>query len=226
MFTLLSSRKSAKSMVLRYQHVPNRIGATGADVARALLDSSGLNEVAVTRTQCELADHYDPRTRTLRLSPSVYSGRSIAAVAIAGHETGHALQQSRGYLPERIRSTVVPVAPGAAGTGWLLLLMGLVLHLTLLGVLGIALALFGMLFAIVTLHVEFDAGRRALEMLTAMDIVEQDEVDQTRRVLLAASLTYVNGAATVLIRPLYARRLMNCGTSGARRQSNDANLAR
>jgi hypothetical protein len=185
--------------IARYSRVPTRHGMTGAEVARHLLDVQGLRDVAVEATPGMLSDHYDPRTRTLRLSPGVYHAPTIAAAGIAAHEAGHAIQDAEDYFLLEARTYIVPVVQLASQIAPWLFIGGLMfgsLHLTWAGVI-----LFGSssLFALITLPVEFNASARALNLLTAHGIVTgEDQVEGVRKVLGAAAWTYVAAAMSAI----------------------------
>jgi Zn-dependent membrane protease YugP len=159
-----------------------------------MLDAEGLHDVGVETVQGILTDHYDPRSRTLRLSDAVYQGRSVSAAGIAAHEAGHAVQHARAYAPARIRQAIVPAASFASRASWVLILLGLFLGLSGLMLLGVAVFAVAVLFQIVTLPVEIDASRRAVGALEAQMLVTPDQLSGARRVLTAAALTYVAAA--------------------------------
>jgi len=200
---MLFAQARVRGAFTKYSQVPNQRGMSGAEVARAILDANGLSDVPVEMVQGELTDHYDPRERALRLSPPVYQGRSVAALGIAAHEAGHALQHKAGYVPLQIRSLLVPAASIGSNLGWIMILAGIVIGLTQLAWLGIAFFAAGTLFALVTLPVEFNASNRALQMLTTMGIVDRTEYQQNREVLNAAALTYIAGFLAALMQLLY-----------------------
>jgi len=180
-------------------------GLTGATVARRVLDSEGLMGVAIEMTPGNLTDHYDPRANVLRLSHDVYNGGHVAAAGVAAHEAGHAVQHARGYLPARLRMSLVPVANIGSQAGPILVIIGLMVGLgssfsTLLVNLGIILFGAAVLFQVVTLPVELDASRRALAALTTTGSVIPGQEAGARNVLTAAALTYV---ASALISVLY-----------------------
>jgi Zn-dependent membrane protease YugP len=178
----------------RYDAVPSDVGLAGAEVARRMLDAEGLHDVGVETVEGTLTDHYDPRSRTLRLSGAVYQGRSVSAAGIAAHEAGHAVQHARAYAPARIRQAIVPAASFASRASWVLILLGLFLGLSGLMLLGVAVFAVAVLFQIVTLPVEIDASRRAVGALEAQMLVTPDQLSGARRVLTAAALTYVAAA--------------------------------
>lgn len=189
--------------VNRYSRVPTGRGFTGARVARAILDSAGLHDVAVERTGGLLSDHYDPRSRTLRLSQAVFDTPSVAAVGIAAHEAGHALQHADNYLPLQARSAIVPVVQFGSFLGPIVFFLGLLLNFTSLAWVGVLMFAGVALFALVTLPVEFDATRRAKRLLTDNGFVNGEEARGVNAVLDAAALTYVAGLAQALSTLLY-----------------------
>lgn len=199
---LLSLYAQAKisSAYGKYSEIRARSGLTGAQVARAILGSNGLYDVRVEAVGGRLSDHYDPRTRVVNLSQGVYASNSLAAVAVAAHETGHALQHAQGYFPLQLRSSFVPVANIGSSLGPILILLGL--FMPTFGVLlqvGILVFAFAVLFQLITLPVEFNASRRALAMLSQENLVNADEVRGARSVLSAAALTYVAAALAAVL---------------------------
>jgi len=192
-----------QSALNKYSQVYTGQRATGARVARALLDSYGLTQVAVERTQGFLGDHYDPASRTLRLSPAVYDTPSVSAVGIAAHETGHALQHAEGYWPLQARSAIVPAVQFGSFLGPLVFLAGMLFLGQQVAWLGVILFSAVVVFALVTLPVEFDASRRAKELLASAGFAVGDELTGVSRVLDAAALTYVAGLAQALTTLLY-----------------------
>ncbi len=203
MLFLFYAQWRVKSTYKKFSKVPNQRGMSGAEVARALLDANGLRDIPVEMIDGELTDHYDPRSRTMRLSRNVYMSRSVAALGIAAHETGHAIQQQHGYVPLQIRSALAPVASLGSNIGWIMIIAGIFIQLTQLAWLGIAFFAAGTLFALITLPVEFNASARAMNLLTTMGIVDRTEADQNRQVLDAAALTYVAGFVAALMQLLY-----------------------
>ena len=178
----------------KYLRMASTSGYTGLQVARIILDKNGLHDVRIEPIAGNLTDHYDPRSRVVRLSRNVYSGNSIAAVSIAAHEVGHAMQHGEGYFPLLIRNNIAPVANIGSRFVWILIFLGLLIEPFLLE-LGIMLYLAVVLFQIVTLPVEFNASRRALYELEG-GIIDRGEVGSSKKVLSAAALTYV--AATLV----------------------------
>ncbi|MHB1345109.1 MAG: zinc metallopeptidase [Thermoleophilia bacterium] len=179
----------------RYSTVRSGRGLTGAAGARLLLDGGGLSHVSIELSEGRLSDHYDPRSKVLRLSPDVANRDSLAALGVAAHEVGHALQDAQGYAPMRARSSLVPVASLGSNLGMILFIAGLFIGRNpLLMNLGILLFSAAVLFTLVTLPVEFNASRRALALLNSQGILVANEVDGARKVLSAAGLTYVAAA--------------------------------
>ena len=201
---LLSLWASAKvkSTYSRYAKVYSRSGLTGAEAAQQILKNAGIYGVRVEHISGNLTDHYDPKAKVLRLSDSVYSSRSVAAVGVAAHECGHAIQDARDYVPLRLRAALVPVANFGSQISWLLIILGIVLGGTGLINLGILMFSLAVLFQIVTLPVEYNASHRAVALLDSIGILEGREVGQTRQVLNAAALTYVAAAAASLLQLL------------------------
>jgi uncharacterized protein len=210
---MLWAQNRVKSTFQKFSQVPNQQRMSGAEVARVILDSHGLHDVPVEPVAGELTDHYDPRVRALRLSQPVYNSRSVAALGIAAHEAGHALQHQQAYVPLQIRGALVPVASIGSNLGWIMVIAGVIIGLTQLAWLGVFLFAAGTVFALVTLPVEFNASSRALAELTNMGIVDQTEVSQNKKVLNAAAWTYIAGFAAAAMQLLYYIMLV----SGMRR---------
>jgi hypothetical protein len=211
-----------KSAFSRYSQVATRSGLTGADVAQHILRANGINGVRIEGIRGALTDHYDPRTRTLRLSESVYGTRSIAAAGVAAHEVGHAIQHAQNYGPLKFRSAWVPVANLGGGLSMFVIMAALAMG-GIATATGQALATAGVLmfatttlFTLVTLPVEFDASRRALATLESGGVMPADEIAGARRVLNAAALTYVAAFVTSLLTLLYW--LVRLGLLGGRRR--------
>lgn len=175
----------------RYQKIGNRRGITAAQVARQILDDNGLQFVAVERVSGSLTDHYDPRANVVRLSDSVYDSASVAAIGVAAHECGHAVQHATEYTPIKIRQAIIPLTQFGSYAWYFVLVLGLILSLRSLVYVGIILFSLIVLFQFVTLPVEFNASSRALKTLDAYHILEQDELASARKVLTAAAMTYV-----------------------------------
>ena len=194
---LLSMGASAKLNATygRYSSVASRCGMTGAQAAQRILQSQGIYDVTVRHVSGRLTDHYDPRSKTVNLSDAVYGSTSIAAIGVAAHECGHAIQDARDYAPLRLRAALVPVANFGSQISWLLIILGIVLGGTGLINLGI------LMFSLAVLLV-YNASHRAVAHLDSIGILEGREVGQTRQVLNAAALTYVAAAAASLLQLL------------------------
>ena len=187
----------------KYSRVASMSGMTGAQAVRMILQSNGINDVSVQRISGKLTDHYNPSTKVLNLSESVYGSTSVAAIGVAAHECGHAIQHARGYFPLSLRTALVPVANIGSQLSWVFIIVGAILSFnqTLITI-GIIMFSAAVLFQLVTLPVEFNASARALEQLESNGILYRDEVSQTRKVLSAAALTYVAAAATAILQLL------------------------
>ena len=202
MLSLAASSK-VNSTYSRYARVGARCGMTGAEAARQLLNSQGIYDVTIRRVPGHLSDHYDPRTRTVNLSDSVYGATSIAAIGVAAHECGHAIQDADSYAPLKIRGALVPVANCGATLSWPLIILGLFMGSgSVLIQIGILMFSLSVLFQLVTLPVEFNASSRAVRLLDENGILVGQEVGQTRQVLSAAALTYVAAAAASILQLL------------------------
>jgi Zn-dependent membrane protease YugP len=193
----------------RYAEVRTATGYTGAQVAAELLRRQGITDVKIEPVAGMLADHYDPRTKTLRLSPDVYGSDSIAAIGVAAHEAGHAVQHQVRYAPLGLRSAIVPLATFGTSAAWILFLVGLILSAPRLMDLGILLFLGYVLFAMVTLPVEFNASARAVQLLQAHGFVLPQEAQGVRAVLNAAALTYLAAAAMAVLQLIRLIALRN-----------------
>jgi Zn-dependent membrane protease YugP len=179
-------------------------GLTGAQAAQRLISTGNLYGVNVAGTPGDLSDHYDPRNKTLFLSSGVANSPSVASVAIAAHELGHAMQDSEDYFPMQIRSFLVPVVNIGSNLGWILIMIGLFLRVTELAWLGVIVFSGGALFALATLPVEFNASARAKELLYSTGIIQSEEERRgVNQVLNAAALTYVAGLITAILQLLY-----------------------
>lgn len=203
-----------KSTFQRYSQVRARSGMSGAEAARALLTRSGVGGVRVEEVAGFLSDHYDPGQRTLRLSPDVYHGRTLAALGVAAHEAGHAIQHATSYGPLKFRSAVVKPAMIGSNLGFIVAALGMGIQAT--GLIWVGIALFGVfvLFTLVTLPVEFDASRRAVAVLEQSGIITRGERPGTEAVLQAAAMTYVAAAVSAVLQLLYL--LMRAGVFGRR----------
>ncbi len=192
------AQSKVKSTYEKYVKVKSTKGYTGEETARAILDKNGLSDVRIEHINGTLTDHYDPRTRVLRLSDMVYRGNSIASSAIAAHEVGHAIQHSKEYAPLTFRNAIVPVVSFASNLSWIFILAGLFLSFTGLIDVGIILFSGSVIFQIVTLPVEFNASSRALVELESVGVLTRDEIPYSKKVLDAAALTYVAATATAI----------------------------
>jgi len=207
----LIAQSRVKGAFNKYAKVRTQRNVTGAQVARSLLDSQGLYDVTIERTQGNLSDHYDPRSKVLRLSAAVHDEPSVAAAGVAAHEMGHALQDASGYAALNLRSALVPAANIGSSLAPLIFMAGLFLdvlvqgtglgyYISLLGVLLFGLAV---LFTLITLPVEFDASKRAKKLLVSNGILFDDEMQGVNKVLDAAALTYVAAAVAAIGQLLY-----------------------
>ena len=189
----------------KYSQLRSMSGMNGAQVAQRVLQAAGIYDVQVRHVSGSLTDHYDPRTKTVNLSDPVYNATSVAALGVAAHECGHAIQHAKSYAPLSIRSALVPIANFGSMLAWPVILIGLFFNTRSSGLIidiGILLFSAAVLFQLVTLPVEFDASRRALVMLRTQGIFADDELKYTRRVLKSAALTYVASAAAAILQLL------------------------
>jgi hypothetical protein len=203
----LATQAWIKSAYAKWSRVPLVTGMSGAEVARRMLDDSGLPGVAIEQVGGSLTDHYDPRTRVLRLSPGVHNGRTVAAAGVAAHEAGHAVQHARAYFPAAFRQTLVPVANIGSQLAWVLVFAGFFFARMAPTVgswlvdIGVGAFFFAVIFQIVTLPVEFDASRRAVAAL--QDGLPPEQVAGARAVLSAAAMTYVAAALVAIMNFIY-----------------------
>lgn len=204
-----------RSAFNRYSKVGSRRGYSGAQAAQMLLDHAGITDVRVVPTGGYLSDHYNPVTKTLALSEPVYYANSVAAIGVATHEAGHAIQHARGYIPLWIRSALVPVASIGSSLSFIVLMLGLAMDF--MGLVYIGIALFGtvLAFQVITLPVEFDASARAKRLVVETGIVDADERRGIDKVLNAAAMTYVAAVISSLLTLIYF--LMRSGLLGGRR---------
>lgn len=213
----LAASARVRSTYAKYGRVRSRSGFTGREAAERILRSAGIYDVRIEHVSGNLTDHFDPGNRVLRLSDATYQSASVAAVGVAAHECGHAIQHSRGYAPLKIRSAIVPVANFGSAIAWPLILLGLLFNSRssyLLIQIGILAFSFAVLFQLVTLPVEFNASRRAVQILGESGMLLPDELSMTKKVLRAAALTYVAGAASAILQLLRIILL----TGGRRRE--------
>lgn len=195
------AQNNVTSTYSKYSRVKSRTGLTGAMAAERILKANGIYDVQVEHIAGNLTDHYDPTHKVLRLSDSVYGSTSVAAIGVAAHECGHAIQHQQGYTPLKIRSTLVPAANLGSKLCWPVLVLGLFFSYAFVKV-GILLFCAVVLFQIVTLPVEFNASSRALHILQGTGMLYEDEMSSTRKVLTAAALTYVASVASSLLQLL------------------------
>lgn len=216
LFCLVASAR-VRSTYAKYGRVRSHSGLTGREAAERILRSAGIYDVRIEHVSGNLTDHFDPQNRVLRLSDATYQSASVAAVGVAAHECGHAIQHSRGYAPLKLRSAIVPVANFGSAIAWPLILLGLLFNSRssyLLIQIGILAFSFAVLFQLVTLPVEFNASRRAVQILGDSGMLLPDELSMTKKVLRAAALTYVAGAASAILQLLRIILL----TGGRRRE--------
>lgn len=210
---ILSIYCSAKvnSTFNKYSKVANKRGITGAQAAHNVLSANGVTGVRIEQVAGNLTDHFDPRTNVIRLSESVYNSSSVAAVGVAAHEAGHAVQHAQGYVPNKIRSAVVPVANIGSRLSWILIFIGLLLPVqySFVVTLGIVFFSFSVIFTLITLPVEFNASKRALATIQSTNLLYDDEYKGAKKTLSAAAMTYVAAAATSVAQLLRLLLLAN-----------------
>ncbi len=192
-----------RSAYNKYTRKANLRGISGLQAAQTLLPATGLGHVQIEGVRGQLTDHYDPRSKTLRLSQAVASTPSVASLAIVAHEIGHAQQDAQGYAPLKLRSSLVPAVKVSAWVGPVLFIIGMLLNMTGLAWLGVLAFAAGAVFALITLPVEFDASRRGLQLLKTYQLVDGTEMKEVKSVLDAAALTYVAALAQTLGTLLY-----------------------
>ena len=188
---------NVKSTFSKYSKIASRSGMTGSDSARRILDANGLRDVRIAHVAGDLTDHYNPTDNTIYLSDSVYGSDSAAAIGVAAHEAGHAVQHATGYTPIKIRSAIIPVTNIGSNLAMPLIILGIVLSFPTLAYIGVAAFGLSTLFQLVTLPVEFDASGRALKALEGT--LDGDDLSSARKVLRAAALTYVAALAVSLV---------------------------
>ena len=194
---------SVSSTFKKYSALPNINGMTGAQAARIILDSNGLGDVRIEKVPGNLTDHFDPRSNVIRLSDSVYSAPTSAAVGVAAHEAGHAVQYATGYGPIKLRAAILPVCQIGSGIAPYLLLIGIIFNFEPLFLLGIISFCLVALFQLVTLPVEFNASRRAISALESSRSLNGEELYGARKVLTAAAMTYVAALFTTFMQIFY-----------------------
>ncbi|MEK4093143.1 zinc metallopeptidase [Viridibacillus sp. FSL R5-0477] len=193
------AQMKVKRTYKRYSQVRSTSGMTGAEVARLILDQNGLSNVRVVEQQGFLSDHYNPATKTVALSTHNYHEASVAGTAVAAHECGHAIQHKEAYSFLTLRSKLVPVANISSNASWIFIMIGLIATIQPLLLVGIVLLAAGVVFQLVTLPVEFDASKRAMNQIVEHGIIRNEEEPYARKVLSAAALTYVAAAATAVM---------------------------
>ncbi len=186
----------------KYSQIPNSRNMTGAQAAEYVLRQNGVTGVRIEHISGNLTDHFDPKTNIIRLSDNVYSATSVAAIGVASHEAGHAVQHAQNYLPNKIRSAILPLANIGSRTSWGLIILGLIfssrIGFTLLYI-GIALFAFSVIFTVATLPVEFNASNRALKCIKETNLLNSNEYIGAKRTLQAAAMTYVASALTSIM---------------------------
>ena len=204
MLLSLFAQWKVKSTYKKYQQVNSKKNITGAQTAKYILEAYNINDITVEETGGTLTDHYSPHEKVIRLSTNVYRGTDIAALGIAAHEVGHAIQYAKSYAPITIRNTVFPIASLGSNLGYVLIILGMVLgslgsisQIFILG--GIALFSFFVFFTVVTLPVEFDASNRAIKILSKGGFLDTEEIEGAKKVLGAAALTYIASAITAVL---------------------------
>ena len=196
---VLAAQAKVKSAFKKYSKVQSSAGITGAQAAEKALSDNGIYDVNVVHIAGELTDHFNPASKTVNLSDAVYGSTSIAAIAVATHECGHAMQHNEEYFPLKIRSAIVPAANFGSKLGMPILIVGLLFGAQPLTFLGVILFTLGVAFQLVTLPVEFNASSRALKYLENSGLVDQTELNGSKKVLTAAALTYVASAAAAML---------------------------
>ncbi|MBR5155027.1 MAG: zinc metallopeptidase [Clostridia bacterium] len=195
----------------KYSTVGNKHGYTGAEIARRILDMNGLRDVIVERVGGNLTDHYDPKKNVVRLSDSTYSSTSVAAIGVAAHEVGHAIQHAEGYTPIKIRNSIVPVVQIASYAAWPLAIFGILFSFSGLASFGVILFGLVVLFQLITLPVEFNASNRAISTLGNNAILDNEELAASKKVLSAAAMTYVASAAVAIANLLRLLSIVGMG---------------
>ncbi|MCL1996712.1 MAG: zinc metallopeptidase [Defluviitaleaceae bacterium] len=205
MFLAMWAQSQVKGNYVKYSKLLSRRGMTGAQVAEELLSQNGIKDVKVEQVQGELTDHYDPRSKTIRLSQGIYGSTSVAALSIAAHEAGHAVQHDTRYAPLSLRSAILPVASIGSNAGIWLFMIGIMLaafagspFAEQMMLAGIVLFSAAVAFQLITLPVEFDASKRAISMLEEYNFLDESEIKPAKAVLRAAALTYVAAAAIAM----------------------------
>lgn len=212
LLTLFASM-GVKSTFNKYSKVANQRGITGAQAVRNILDSNGLYDVQIEHIKGNLTDHFDPRAGVIRLSDSVYNSTSVAAIGVGAHEAGHAIQHSVGYVPIKVRNSIIPVVNLSSTLSMPIFFIGLIAGIPALATIGAILFAAVLVFQLVTLPVEFNASRRALKIIQNSNMMYDDEVDKAAKVLRAAAMTYVAAAASSALQLLRLLMIANKGRS-------------
>jgi len=217
LLAMLAAQWYVNSTYKKWGRIPNKSGISGAEAARRLINRSGLTEMRIQEIPGKLTDHYDPRKKVLSLSPGIYQGTSVASLAIAAHELGHAQQDQEGYIPLQFRSLLVPAVNIGSTLGWILIMVGLVLNLINIAWLGVFAFSGGTIFALATLPVELNASARARALLQNSGIsLSSEEIGGVNSVLNAAALTYVAALFTSVMQLLYWISIVSGGRSRRR----------
>lgn len=198
----LGAQILVNSSYSKYKKVNNNNGISGRDAARKILDDNGLNNIDIVETRGNLTDHYDPSRKVIRLSTDIYNGTSIASVAVAAHECGHAIQDKEGYKPLKIRSSIVPVVNLCNRLGYFVIFLGLILGYFNLAIFGLILMSAILIFQLVTLPVEFNASNRAKKQIDKLNIIEKEEQNGVSNMLTAAAMTYVASVINTILQLL------------------------
>lgn len=198
-----------KTTFAKYQKMKTARGITGAEAARRVLDMNGLQHIGIERVSGELTDHFDPRSNVIRLSDSTYNDTSVAAVGVAAHEAGHAVQHATGYVPIKVRNAIVPVVNIGSQLAMPLFIIGLLLNFLNLAYAGVILFSFALVFQLVTLPVELNASSRAIKILDSSMLLYEDEIKPAKKVLKAAAMTYVAAVAATALQLLRLLLILN-----------------
>lgn len=198
-----------KSTFGKYQKLKTARGITGAEAARRVLDMNGLQHIRIERVSGELTDHFDPRSNVIRLSDSTYNDTSVAAVGVAAHEAGHAVQHATGYVPIKVRNAIVPVVNIGSQLAMPLFVIGLLLNFLNLAYAGVILFSLALVFQLVTLPVELNASSRAIKILDSSMLLYEDEIKPAKKVLKAAAMTYVAAVAATALQLLRLLLILN-----------------
>lgn len=205
----LFAQMNVSNAFRKYSNVRNSRGYTGYEIARRILDQNGLYDVQIQRVAGSLTDHFDPTAKVVRLSDAVYQSTSVAAIGVAAHEVGHAIQHQQGYFPIKIRSAIVPITNIGSTLAWPLAIFGIFLGMDSLATIGVWLFLIVVFFQLITLPVEFNASRRALATIREDGILEGQEYQGAKQMLTAAALTYVAALITAIANFLRLLFLVN-----------------